>query len=883
MTQLDTSAAEALRLATIAPVRARGLALKVHQAARTQGEWATVSVAARAVGLAALQLRDLDAAAAYLRASVAAAERAGSRTLVGEARMSLAATHLVRGSPMRSIKVIDAALADLDGVAAARARTQRAAIFQVLGRNEEALADLRQALPVLRQSGDVQWETRARTNRSLLLITRRSFSAAEADLLVARQLCADNGLELATAYAEQNLGCLKASRGEVVAALEHFDRAEAGYRQQGLDVGSLEGDRAELLLSVRLVDEARAAAESAVAIYQAQKRSLSIPDARLLLSTVALVQGDSVTAEAAAEQAARAFRRLGRQDGLALARYARVQATIASRPQSVTASHARRCAAELAAAGWIVPSLEARVLAGRLALRAGRRDEARTDLALASRARFAGPADARARAWFAEALLRRADGRRRAAVAALSAGLRIVEEHQATLGATELRAHVSVHRGSLANLGVLMAIEDGNARRVLAWAERGRASALLLRAPAPPEDDVLARDLADLRMTMIEIEEHRSAGRPAADLVRRQVHLERAIAARCRRFPAAAGSTRPRPRAIGELAIGLRNVALVEYVEIDDRLYAVTLVEGKARLHLLGSMDAIRAGLTHLPFALRRLANPESPKASIAGATLVLTRAREKFDQLLLRPVAAEIGDRPLVIVPTGILQSLPWSILPHCAGRSITVIPSATVWLNAAEAAGPGAGARVGVVAGPGLPGAREEAEAVADMYPNSWRLLDGAATVASLCAAMDGAALVHIAAHGRLRSDNPLFSSLLMADGPLTVYDLERLDRAPYQVVLASCDTARSHVIAGDEVLGLAGALLTQGTASLVAPLLPVLDAVTGQLMHAYHRGLLAGRSPAHALARAQQEARAQDVVSWAAAASFVCIGVGLDPAGE
>ena len=797
--------------------------------------------------------------------------------------MSLAATLLVRGSPLLAFKAINAALADLDGVASARARTQRAAIFQVLGQHDEALADLRQALPVLRHAGDVQWETRAMTNRSLLLITRRSFAAAEADLLAARKLCADNGLELSAAYTEQNLGCLKAGRGEVVAALEHFDLAEAGYRRLGLEVGSLLADRAELLLSVRLVDEARTAAESAVRVYQAQRRSVSIPDARLLLSTVALVQGDTVTAVAAAEQAARAFRRLGRRDGLALARYARLQAVVASRPGSITPAQARRCATELAAAGWIVPSLEARVLAGRLALRSGRRPDARIDLALASRARFAGPADARARAWLAEAVLRKADGRRRAARVALSAGLRVVEEHQATLGATELRAHVSVHRGGLANFGLRMAIEDRDARQVFSWAERGRASALLLRAPEPPDDQILAGDLADLRTTMTEIEEHRRAGRSTMDLVQRQVHLERAIADRCRRFPARAGSARARPRAVSEVAAGLRGATLVEYVELDDVLHAVTLVNGRARLRALGSMDIVRNAMTHTPFALRRLADPRSTSASTAAATVVLTRVRENLDQLLLRPLAAEIADRPLVIVPTGALQSLPWSVLPSCAGRPVTVVPSASLWLNAVERPEPGSDAGVAVVAGPGLPGAREEAETVAALYPQSSRLRDGAATVASVCAAMDGAALVHIAAHGRLRSDNPLFSSLLMADGPLTVFDLERLERAPHHVVLASCDTARSHVIAGDEVLGLAAALLAQGTASLIAPVLPVLDAATGQLMYAYHQGLLAGRLPADALAHAQQEASARGGGAWAAAAGFVCIGVGLGVSGE
>ena len=50
-----------------------------------------------------------------------------------------------------------------------------------------------------------------------------------------------------------------------------------------------------------------------------------------------------------------------------------------------------------------------------------------------------------------------------------------------------------------------------------------------------------------------------------------------------------------------------------------------------------------------------------------------------------------------------------------------------------------------------------------------------------ARVLAALDGAWLAHIAAHGRFRADSPLFSSLRMHDGPLTVYDFEQLHRAP------------------------------------------------------------------------------------------------------
>ena len=109
----------------------------------------------------------------------------------------------------------------------------------------------------------------------------------------------------------------------------------------------------------------------------------------------------------------------------------------------------------------------------------------------------------------------------------------------------------------------------------------------------------------------------------------------------------------------------------------------------------------------------------------------------------------------------------------------------------------------------------------------------------------------MAHLAAHGELRADNPLFSSLRLADGPLTVHDLDALASAPGVVVLGACDTAASVVGAGDELLGLAAALLRLGSRSLVAPLVPVPDEETRPLLELLHAELAAGRDCAEALA--------------------------------
>ena len=101
----------------------------------------------------------------------------------------------------------------------------------------------------------------------------------------------------------------------------------------------------------------------------------------------------------------------------------------------------------------------------------------------------------------------------------------------------------------------------------------------------------------------------------------------------------------------------------------------------------------------------------------------------------------------------------------------------------------------------------------ALAAEYAHATVLGSGTATAGAVLAALDGAGLAHIAAHGTFRADSPLFSSLRMDDGPLTVHDLERLRRAPYRVILPSCDSGVLAPAGADELLGLAHTLAPRG----------------------------------------------------------------------
>jgi CHAT domain-containing protein len=123
-------------------------------------------------------------------------------------------------------------------------------------------------------------------------------------------------------------------------------------------------------------------------------------------------------------------------------------------------------------------------------------------------------------------------------------------------------------------------------------------------------------------------------------------------------------------------------------------------------------------------------------------------------------------------------------------------------------------------------------------------------------LAEAMASTNLLHVAAHGLHQPENPLFSSLRLADGPVFAHELDRLGRAPEHVVLSACDVGLATIRPGDEALGLASVLLHLGTRSVIAGVARVGDEVAEQTMLEYHARLAGGADSSVALAAALAE---------------------------
>jgi CHAT domain-containing protein len=840
-------------------------AVATRAEAEAAGDLVAASVAARAVGVALRDAGDLRGGAAALDAAVDLAERAGARREVGLARMSLVAVHLLAGHGDEARATGALAGADLDAVDAAALMTQLAVVDERAGRFSAAIDAYDRAEPVFVEHGDDVWLARLRTNRSVALAELGRLADAGADVDGAMHALGPSSGPL-RAVLDLNRAWFAALAADVPVALGLYDAAAESARAARYPVGPVLRDRAELLTTVGLWPEAVATGTQAVESLD-RTSPADAAEARLVLAMALAGHGDLEGAERAAAEAEASFTEQGRPVWAARAAVRRAAMTA----RHGTAAGDPPVAAVLGAgavlrdAGLATEWLEARATAVQLAVAAG---AAAPDEALPL-VPPSGPPWVRARAWLAEAERRLAAGDRRGAARAAEAGLRPLETLRATLGSVELRAGLAATAAALADLLVEIS-SAGRPRQLLRAAERRAGQPV--RADAEP-DGPLARALVAMRAAAARTTTAGDAPETAAAL--------RALAA------AEAEVTRLARQALGRAAeertagdgaevataLGADRV-LARYIVTRGEVVAVVIDHRGARRFDLGPVEPVVAAADRLRAALARQARTRSERFAVA-----VRAAADELDATLVRPWRRRLEDRRVVVVPDGPLHSVAWASLPSFTARPVAASPSVSAWLAASRSQAE-ASRRATFVAGTGLDHGAAEINGAAD----AWRraggdatvLVDDGATVGRVLAAMDGCALAHLACHGHVRADAPAFSSLDLADGPLTGVELDLLPSAPSVVVLAACDVGTSSSVGNAEILGFPGWLLRAGSRNVIASTVPVPDEDGAAVFAAIAARLAEGVDPAEAVAAAA----ATDPTI---AAGLVCVGAGTAAPGR
>ncbi len=831
-------------------------------------------MAHQAAGIVLRDYGDVEAGVRELRQALRQARRTGSAEREAEVLAGLGLALVFAGRTAAGLAAFEAAVRRSSGVSAARVRHGRAIVFFALGRFPAALEDAQHAIAVLRRAGDTLWTARALNTRAGIYLRMGSTSRADADYVSAARLYSTIGQELEALDPVVNRALTAFASGDLPAALARADAATLSFQRLKVPSTPPRIERCAMLLAAGLARDALAEAEAALrGIEEIRGRLTYKAELLLMAANCALAATQPQTALDWAQAAYRMFRSQRSAWRQAHAARVLVQARYEVGPVSAPLlREANRSAARLDALGSS-DAAQAHLLAGRIALDLGRRDDAERHLAALARTRRRGPALSRVSGWLGEALRADAAGRPDRMLAACRRGLDVLDEHRLALGASELRAQATVHGAELAALAQRHVAQARRPRLLLAWSERWRATAYAVPPVRPSADAELNASLAALRAVTRGLDQARSQGMPSASLQKEQQRLETEVRASALRARGNGRWTRA-PFSPADLLDELGPAQLIEIVDIDGSLHVLVCGSGRIRQFAAGqASDALKAA-EFARFALRRLARSR-PDDDPSGPLAVLDKAGPALQQALLGQADRHLGDGPVIVVPTGKLHPIPWALLPALNDRVISVAPSASAWMRAHAAHAP-EHRHVTLARGPGLATDGAEVPLIARLYDDVTMLDDTAATADKVLAALDGAWLAHIAAHGIFRADSPLFSSLRMHDGPLTVYDFERLNRAPYRIVLSSCDSAVLAPAGANELLGLVSSLLPLGTAGIIAALVELNDQAVVPLMVDLHRHLRAGQTLAESMYEVRR-GHVDDPVQRATAASLMALGAG------
>ncbi|MCR1785113.1 CHAT domain-containing protein [Nocardioides carbamazepini] len=816
------------------------------------------SYAHQCLGIVHRDRGDHDAALRELRAALRAARQSSVADRERDVRATLGATLVFAGRTRAGLDELARAADGATGALAARIGMRRAGVLVLLGRDEEAVPVLRASRDALVATGDEVWEARTRIWLGDLELRHGRLDLAEAEARRAERLLEKAGAQLERVTAIENRADIAIARGDLAGGLRLYAEAAVRYRALGQPVryaGTAMHARAYLSAGL---------AREAVALLARFLERGGIPavdqaELHLLHATALLAIGEETFALDQARTAHAMFRRQHRDWHRARAELVERRARDATR-DAPRARPSRSRAAALAESLHAERAHEAPValtLAGRLG-----RGEERIELWERAASYRAHPnALVRAGAWHAQALAREEAENHGGVLRAAAAGLDAIDEHRRLIGSSELRALATTHGRELAAIALRHAASD--ARSLLRWSERTRATALA-QPPATSDAATIPAALAALRDNGRRLAEARQEGAATEDLERERRRLERAVRAESHTLSATT-TAQQRPAGVAEIVAATGDTCLVELVDVDGVLHVVVAHAGTVRRRVAGSTEEVAALLGPAAMLLRRAARGRP--ADTAGLGRALQEA-------VLGDAVRLLPDAPVVLAPTARLHGLAWSLLPALHDRPFAVVPSAGQWLRARATAAPDPASTV-LVAGPALASGGAEVPVLARRHPDAV-LLDGSrATLDAVLAHLDGAGLVHLAAHGRFRADSPLFSALDLADGPLTVHDLERVRRAPYRVVLSACESGVLAPVGAEELLGLAAALFSLGSAGLVCSVGEVNDAATAALMVDLHAALAVGSDPAAALLDVRLRA-ADDAVAAGTAAAFLALGV-------
>ncbi len=760
-----------------------------------------------------------------------------------------------------------------------------AVVYTLLGEYRDALGVFHAALntaEMLGESGE-RWLGPLYTNIGFAYEALGDFRQALTYHERARRLSEDRRETRNVAIIETNIAIIAMTQGHYRRALTLLHRAHDLYVAEQLLRDAAEVNRilVECYLLLNRYTEARDLAHQAIQAFHDFGESYEEAVTLLHLATAEAELGDAAAAQAALEAAEPIFATLGAIPWSATTRLRRGRLSLQQGDRVTAQSEAVAAAACFEAGGQQVNFATATLLYGQAVFPSGDLNAAtsagETALSIAQRCNVP------ALRYTAHLLL----GRIAEAQGNLQRAIRRYQAASATVDRVQRRLTITLRPGFLEDkdeaLRALIALHlrTGRAEQALYALERAKSQVLLsylanreqLRWNYDAYSRSLIEELDRLR------DEHQWFYRLAHDQLTsddgrpRSIQPSQALAEvkiRERRMRTITEqlylhSSGGNP-ALRAPQFSLANVQhsldddtlLIEFYNDGTQLWAFTLDRHRLEVHQLSLPVAV---LNHLLAQLQI----NVAAALHAGTSALTTQNMTKLAQRILQRLYAALiaplatrtaGRRRLTIVPYGALHYLPFHLL-HTGVTyvieqyEIVVLPAAGLTTHRGPVRPKGALILAHTWDGR-LPQTLVEAHAVQRII-GGHICYDHMACRTAL--STQPTQILHIAAHGEHRLDQPDLSYIQLTDGHLYTDDLLQQDLSYELVTLSACETGRANVAAGDELIGLGRGFLYAGAGALITSLWRVADDSAQTLMEDIYRSLRAGASKAAALQDAQR----------------------------
>ncbi len=804
--------------------RADANARAMPDALRQEGEGLAASSSGDALALIEIGLAKIERIAGNLDRAIAllesAAERAKDSALRAEAELRLVPMLGAAGRAEQAFSLAEMARRHAPAEKVPRLLSQVGTIHSLRGEHAEAIALFDEALSIAEVIGDDEAVAVLLNNRASAKSDAGQLAEAEIDIRRAMTMNDAFGVH-SPALARHNLGLILGRQGQLRSALLLFDEAareEVGF---GLHNGEVERDQVEVLFNARALQEAERLAES-VLDRSLEAGSITITAKfRRLLARIHIAQEADDAAEADFVAMREHFVTNGPPESAAWAERMAQLFDLDARPLFEDYDTSDPLVAE---------GLTRR---GERLMAAGRADQAEPAFRrVADGVARINPAE-RVVQLFAQARCDAIGGDLDAASDALDRCFDLLEYYAGGLESIELRSRALRSIVPIESMAVEFAQRTGVPGDFIHWIDRTRRVVLggpMMATPSPE----LIEQLEELRGTLSDV---CAASDPERNRQRQAIEARiRFLSWTAERAEGAHANSRP----LSDLA----HPGMLIYGERNGRLIGMC-AGPHASLVDLGPVEAVHQALHMLRFlsslAARTYPAPE-PRDFQA-----LERQSSKIDAMLVAPLIGEQSFERISIVPTSAVQAVPWGFLPSLRARPTRVVSGRYPTTEVDRDELPRN--HLVAVAGPGLSEDNEVA-AIGSLYDSTDALGPQTATCHNVLSALDTADVLHVAAHGSIRADDPLLSNLDLSDGPLTAYDIETAHHVPETVVLACCrvgGTPSNHTAA----YGLATVLAAKGARQIVASSVDLSDEHARVVMPALHRLLRDGHDAEDAIA--------------------------------